>query len=130
MNRAKNSARKFGGVMEDYLPLHAWFCETQEWVDGKAHYAFRHHTQGIFEAEQKFGYVISNSHGKDIPTRILCEIHIKDELGFIPTALEVIQFLSVDKWMGYRDRDLTLLLRSESKDQSTIGERVTQTNLK
>lgn len=128
--RAKQSVRKFGGDIDDYLPLHSWFCETQTWAEGARHYVFRHHTQGIFEAEKKFGYAILNSHGKEIPTRILCEIHIKEELNFIPTAFELIQFLSIDKWMGFQNRELTLLLRSESENQATVGERVTELNLR
>lgn len=97
--RARSSARKFKGQLEDYLPLH-------EWLDAPSHPALRHHAQGIFEAEKKFGVVILNSDGKKVPTRVLCEEHIKEEIGFIPTAQDWITHMELHKWMGYRDKDI------------------------
>lgn len=111
--RAKSSARKFGGKMEDYLELHRWFDETEYWVDGEKHMAFRHHTQGIFEAEQIFGYTILNSEGRKVPTRTICEIHITEDLGFIPTAQEWVENLKMSKWMGFRDKDVIQTMKDE-----------------
>ena len=131
MKRAISVTRKFGGVPEDYYPLFSWFEETSTWLpEGRNYYIFRHHAEGIFVAERKFGYVITNQSGKEVPTRILCELHVKGELGWIPTAYEMMQFLPTNSWMGFRDRDLTLLLRTHSEDEQTISEKVTQLNLK
>ena len=55
---------------------------------------------------KKFGVVICNSGGRKIPTRIICEEHIKEDLGFIPTAQEWITHMELHKWMGYRDKDI------------------------
>lgn len=127
--RAKSSARKFGGEMGDYLPLHQWFDETETWLPDDRHMAFRHHAQGIFEAEKRFGYVIKNSAGKDIPTRVICEAHITEDLGFIPTAEHWLKQIGMNKWMGFRDKNLILKLREENETtKETIKDLVTKKN--
>jgi hypothetical protein len=52
---AKSSAKKFGGKPEDYIHLHEWLDETKSWYGDSLHRMFRHHSEGIFEMEQKFG---------------------------------------------------------------------------
>ncbi len=52
---AKSSAKKFGGKWEDYMHLHDWLDETKGWYGHSFHRAFRHHSEGIFEMEQRFG---------------------------------------------------------------------------
>lgn len=110
--RAKSSAKKFGGEWRDYLPIHKWLDETKQWIDDDRHMAFRHHTQGIFEAEKKFGYAIQNSQGKQVPVRVLCELHIREDLGFIPTAQEWLDCIHLNKWMGFRDKAVIKQLKN------------------
>lgn len=101
--KAVRSALRHGGLPENYEALHNWFYEPMEWVDGEAYLIFRHHTQGIFEAEKRFGVVIRTSDGKQIPTRLIAEQHVESEIGFIPTALELLDRMQMQKWMGYRN---------------------------
>jgi len=127
--RAKKSARKFGGVYTDYLPIHEWFDETSEWLPDDRHMVFRHHSQGIFEAEKKFGYTVTTSQGKKVPTRVICEMHISDDLGFIPTAQEWLNQVSMQKWMGFRDKQVIYSLRKEDVEKQTVKELITEQNL-
>jgi hypothetical protein len=129
MIRAKSSARKFGGVFSDYLPIHQWFDETKDWLPDERYMVFRHHAQGIFEAEEKFGYTITNSKGKKVPTRVLCEMHITEDLGFIPTAQEWLNQLDMQKWMGFRDKNVIFSLRKENENQNTVKELITDQNI-
>ena len=62
------SARRFATTPETVLPLHRWFLATAAWFDDPRHLAMRHHSFGIFEAEQRFGIVLGDT---GIPTRIL-----------------------------------------------------------
>ena len=48
LKHAQNSARKFGGKPEDYLPIHNWFDESKAFVADFRHRALRHHAEGIF----------------------------------------------------------------------------------
>lgn len=47
-HHALSSARKWGGVAEDYLPLHQWFDESKAITADFRHRALRHHAEGIF----------------------------------------------------------------------------------
>lgn len=100
---AKSSAKKFGGVYEDYLAIHNWFDETKAWVGHSAHRAFRHHSEGIFECEKVFGQTITNSEGKIIYVRYIGEQHVKEDCNnYIPTAKEWIDGFHEQKkptWM-------------------------------
>ena len=40
LRHAENSARKFGGKAEDYLPIHNWFDESKAFFPDFRHRAF------------------------------------------------------------------------------------------
>ena len=100
---AKSSARKFGGKPEDYLHIHEWFDETKAWLGHSNHRLFRHHSEGIFEAEILFGKSFINSDGKIVYTRYVGEQHVKEDCNnYIPSAKEWIVHLNNNQrpeWM-------------------------------
>jgi hypothetical protein len=52
---------------------------------------FRHHSEGIFEMEEKFGPMFINSDGKVVYTRYVGENHVKEDCyNYIPSAKEWI----------------------------------------
>lgn len=63
-HHAVSSVRRWGGTVEDYLPIHRWFDATKELHGDFRHRALRHHTQGVFECERKFGVTIVISTGR------------------------------------------------------------------
>jgi hypothetical protein len=86
---AKSSAKKFGGKWEDYIHLHNWLDETKSWYGHSLHRMWRHHSEGIFEMEQRFGPEFKNSDGKTVYTRYVGEQHVREDCdGYIPTAKE------------------------------------------
>jgi len=88
---AKSSAKKFGGIWEDYIHLHNWLDETKGWYGHSLHRIWRHHSEGIFEMEQKFGPMFTNSDGKVVYTRYVGEQHIKEDcFNYVPSAKEWI----------------------------------------
>ncbi len=96
---ALNSAKRFGGEPEDYLPIHNWFDETKAFLADFRHRALRHHTEGIFLCEEIFGVTITNSEGKRIPVRYIGEQHVKEDLGRIPTAQDWLTQIKPERWM-------------------------------
>ena len=50
--------------------------------------------------ERVFGHTITNSAGKEVPTRIIAEQHIIDDLGFIPTVEQWLVDLPIQLWMS------------------------------
>ena len=111
LQHAKSSVRKFGGTVEDYIDIHNWFDQTKSWVGSSYHRMFRHHSEGIFECEKKFGMSFVNSDGKTVYTRYVGEQHVKEDCyNYIPSAREWIQAIeSKEKpmWM-MRTLDLNL----------------------
>jgi hypothetical protein len=84
-HHALSSAKKHGGKADDYLHIHDWFDETKQYFGDARHRALRHHTAGIFWCELEFGTTLTNSDGKVIPTRLIAEQHVTEDMGFLPT---------------------------------------------
>src|SRR5260370_2421357 len=99
LEHAKNSARKFGGIADDYLPIHQWFDESKAFFADVRHRALRHHAEGIFLCESIFGATLTNSEGRVVPVRFLGEQHVKEDLGFIPTVADWLRHIRPDRWM-------------------------------
>ena len=86
---SKSSAKKFGGKWEDYIHLHEWLDETKSWYGHSIHRMFRHHSEGIFEMEKKFGTSFKNSEDRIVYTRYVGEQHVKEDCNnYIPSAKE------------------------------------------
>ena len=47
-HHALSSAKKWGGIADDYLPLHQWFDKSKAITADFRHRALRHHAEGIF----------------------------------------------------------------------------------
>lgn len=102
-HHAVSSAKKHGGTWEQYVHIHNWFDETKAWVGDIRHRAFRHHSEGIFECEQKFGIVqeivLTDGTFKNVPTRVIGEQHVQEDCGFIPSAKQYFDNFKPVKWM-------------------------------
>lgn len=97
---ACSSAKRFGGEPEDYLPLHTWFDDSKAGFADHRHRAMRHHSEGIFWAEQVFGPVIKNSRGVGVPVRLLGEQHVLEDLGRIPSLADWLRCMRRESWMS------------------------------
>lgn len=97
---ARASARRFGGVASDYHEIHSWFDQTKAHLPDARHRSLLHSSFGIFLAEQFFGKVIARaSDGKEVPTRLIAEQHVLEDLGFIPTVQDWLSGLPMRAWM-------------------------------
>lgn len=90
---------KWGGQLEDYLPIHSWFDESKAHLADLRHRALRHHSEGIFLMEKLFGPTLTNAHGRVIPTRFVGEQHVQEDLGWIPTVKDWLENLQLQPWM-------------------------------
>jgi hypothetical protein len=93
------AARHFQTTPDVLLPLHNWFLETATWFDDARHLAMRHHSFGIFQAEQRFGVVLAHD-PFPIPTRIVAEWHVRAVLGRIPAAADFLRRIKGQPWMA------------------------------
>jgi hypothetical protein len=99
-HHAVRSARLFGGKPEDYLALHDWFDESKAHLADFRHRALRHHSEGIFMCASIFGPTLRNSDGKEVPVRTIGEQHVTDDLGWIPSVKDWLQYIQPQPWMG------------------------------
>ena len=118
-HHALSSSKKWGGTVEDYLAIHAWFDASKEIVADFRHRALRHHAEGIFMAETIFGVTTMLSSGRVIPTRWVGEQHVTEDLGFIPSFADWARAIQPARWMGRTqkieiDLDPHLLIREIS----------------
>ena len=98
-HHALSSAKKHGGEPEDYLAIHHWFDESKRYYADFRHRVLRHHAEGIFACEEKFGPTITNSAGRTIPTRYIGEQHVKEDIGFIPSFQDWASTIQTQDWM-------------------------------
>lgn len=104
---AKSSAKKFGGVSDDYLKLHQFLDQSKAHIADSRHRMWLHNSAGCFLGEQVFGVVIKNSDGKEVPTRTILETHILEDLGWIPSLSECFQSMEIQEWMHEKSKRLS-----------------------
>lgn len=97
---AERSARKWGGVAEDYLPLHQWFDATKGHCPDGRHRLVLHNSFGILLAEQMFGAALTNSAGRRVFVRDLGFQHVIEDLGFVPTLADCLAETPLRPWMA------------------------------
>lgn len=109
---AESSARHFGGVPEDYLPIHEFIDRSKRQVGDVRHRMLMHHTDGVWVCQEVFGRfiqihddagnVLLNKHGK--PRRVLvrdiAENHVTEDLGCIPSLSDWTCNTICRTWMG------------------------------
>ena len=102
---AISSAKKWGGVPEDYIKYHDWMDQTKAHIADSRHRAILHSSFGIFLGEQFFGTTIKNSNGREIPVRSILELHVLEDFnGFIPTMQDFLSVMKLEPWMNGRGK--------------------------
>jgi hypothetical protein len=95
-----SSVKKWGGESDDYLAIHDWFDQSKSYLADPRHRAMRHHSEGIFMAEQIFGKTITISSGRVIPVRWVGEQHVIEDLGWIPSVADWLREIKITPWMS------------------------------
>lgn len=99
---AKSSAAKWGGVPEDYLPIHQLMDSSKAALPDHRHRALTHNSWFVgVVLEQVFGVNLTNSEGHKVSVREIGEQHcLEDFGGIIPTAQDYLMAMDYQKWMG------------------------------
>ncbi|SHT54362.1 Uncharacterised protein [Mycobacteroides abscessus subsp. abscessus] len=97
---AEASARHFGGVPEDYIRIHEWIDQFKSVVGDVSHRQYLHNSKGPWMAQEVFGRTIRNSDGRQINVRDICENHIVEDLGWLPSPADWSACLQCKVWMG------------------------------
>lgn len=97
---AKISVKKYGGIVEDYLPVHNFIDSSKATMPDIRHRAILHSAFGCYLCEQVFGVYITTSEGKMVSVRDIAEEHIIQDLGFIPTVEKYLNNMTIQPWMS------------------------------
>lgn len=106
MIHAQSSVRRYGGTVDDYLPIHDMMDSSKAALADVRHRAVFHSAFGIFIIEKIFGVYLTNSDGKLVSVRDIAEEHVLEDLGTIPTLEQWMSNLPLSEWMaGKRKRE-------------------------
>jgi hypothetical protein len=96
---AVNSARKFGGIPEDYISIHNFFDWTKSTIGDIRHRVILHNTFGAYLAEKLFGYPEAKI------------INAAQKFGWTEEEIQAIKDL-IDE---ARSNDVTTITNSDNK---------------
>lgn len=109
---AKASVRRWGGREVDYQPIHDFLDESKAHHADMRHRALLHNTFGIYLAERLYGDEngnITNSAGKKVSVRDICEEHIIEDMGRIPAVTEYLEGMPFYEWLGGPKKTRTVI---------------------
>lgn len=97
-----SSAKKFGGIPEDYLEIHKKMDCSKAYMADNRHRALTHNMFWILEVMiPLFGYTLINSEGKVACVKDVCEVHLLEDfkMKFIPTVQDYLENMELKGWM-------------------------------
>lgn len=115
LTHSKNSVKKYGGKIEDYIELHKFMDLSKDFVADYRHRLFLHNTMGITILSKVFGDYIHNSNGDSIYVRYIGEDHVLEDLGRIPTISDLLGYLPLETLVGLSTPAIAHKKASEKK---------------
>jgi hypothetical protein len=116
---SKSSVKRWGGKVEDYLPLHELIDSPKATMNNNSARALTHNTWFAYTIMPKiFGYNITNSDGRSVDVVDIAMLHIAEDfrMKFVPTAQDYLQHLQVQAWFN---NGVKVLDSQEAKDVVT-----------
>lgn len=99
---ALRNVKKWGGCVEDYLPIHNFMDSSKGVIADNRHRALTHNAWFIATVlERVFGVTLTNSEGRVISVREIGERHVLEDFNmmFIPSAQDYLQEMEFKPWM-------------------------------
>lgn len=106
---SKSSVKRWGGKVEDYLPLHILLDSPKSTMNNNTSRMLTHNTWFIYEIIPKvFGYNIVNSDGKSVDTVDIAKMHVAEDFRYkgIPTPQDYLQHMEIQPWMNNGIREI------------------------
>jgi hypothetical protein len=99
---AISSVRRWGGEVEDYLPIHNLMDSSKSTIADSRHRALTHNAWFVGEIlERIFGVYIENSAGRKVSVRDIGEQHVLEDFNgrYIPSAQDYLEEVPMKDWM-------------------------------
>ena len=106
---SKSSVKRWGGKVEDYLPLHILLDSPKSTMNNNTSRMLTHNTWFIYEIIPKvFGYNIVNSDGRSVDTVDIARMHVAEDFRYkgIPTPQDYLQHMEIQPWMNNGIREI------------------------
>lgn len=97
------SAKRFGGIPEDYLDIHELMDSSKAAFPNNGHRVLTHNSWFVVTVLPKvFGHQRKNSDGKTYNVKDVGEYHILEDfkMRFIPSVQDYLEHLDVQDWMN------------------------------
>jgi hypothetical protein len=98
---AEQSAKRFGGVPQDYIEIHELMDSSKKAFSDLRHRALTHNSWFVTEILEKiFGRTIKNSAGVKVAVRDIGQWHVMEDFGgSFPTAQDYLTNFKLEPWM-------------------------------
>jgi hypothetical protein len=98
---AQSSVKRWGGRVEDYLPIHQLMDSSKGAFPDNRHRCLTHTSWFLSVIlERVFGVTITNSDGKEVSVRDVGEQHVTEDFGgVIPTVQDFLAEMEYKNWM-------------------------------
>lgn len=108
IKHSESSLKRWGGTLTDYLPLHEKMDCSKAYFPDNRHRTLTHTMFWVYEVMiPLFGSYITNSDGKLVSTKDICELHILEDfrMKFIPTVQDFLAEIEIKNWMqnGFKE---------------------------
>lgn len=103
MIHSKSSVKRWGGKVEDYLPIHELLDSCKVCFNDNRARTLTHNTWFIYHILPKiFGYNIINSDGKSVDVVDIGMLHVLEDFRFkfIPTPESYLKHMELQAWMN------------------------------
>ncbi|HTF81279.1 MAG TPA: hypothetical protein VL947_06130 [Cytophagales bacterium] len=120
---AELSAKRFGGVAEDYLDIHELMDSSKAAYSNNAHRILTHNSWFVVMILPKvFGHMCTNSDGKAYPVKDVGEYHILEDfrMRFIPTVQDYLEDMGVPAWVNNGGDVPNRLKNKKIKEQTKL----------
>jgi len=126
---AKNSVKKWGGNIYDYMPIHDFMDSSKAHIADMRHRALLHSAFGCFLVERVFGdyetlpdgkivkaSYITNSDGKKVGVRDIAEQHIYEDMGWIPSVTDYFKHMKQALWFSLNKNMFRKLINNMNEE--------------
>lgn len=99
---AMSSAKKHGGIADDYIDIHNFMDSSKAAIPDNRHRALTHNSWFVAVVIEKvFGVSRTNSDGRLYSTRQIAEEHVLEDyqMKYIPTAQDFLGHMEFQDWM-------------------------------
>lgn len=105
------------------MPIQEFIDSSKKIIGDVRHRSIYHHTEGVWLVQRIFGVTLDVPKGDRIvkvPTRLIAERHIQEDLGWLPSPADYIKGMPVERWMSGAVRKhvpLSHILNAQSGDE-------------